>query len=152
MNAITFDTEANAVIDATESISPIPVVKLKWALKGEAQNTVLAIKTTDPTAQRDLRDFCTSTGNVYLGVDAHDSFELHYVKKSTKECQACSNTRTVVFGLLAVSALAYAVPSVVAGDPSGPMTFVFLAALVSLPPIAVNNARLLAKLFRGSKR
>lgn len=151
MNAITFDTEAHAIIDATDSISPIPVVKLKWALKSEAQNTVLAIKTTDPTAQRDLRDFCASTGNAYLGLDAHDAFELHYIKKTAGECQTCSTARTVLFGVVAAGALAYTAPMVVTGDPSGPVTFVFLAAFASLPPVVVNNARLVAKLFRQTK-
>lgn len=151
MNSIAFDTTAHSVIDAKDSLSPIPVIKLKGALKKEPENAVLAVMATDPGVERDIQDFCKSTGNMYLGSDQMDGHDLYYVKKQTPVCQACSKTRIVVGGLAAIGALIYSAPQVMVGDPSALVTFVFLAALASLPPLAVNNVRLLGELIANAK-
>jgi len=151
MNAISFNSESTTILNAVDCISPIPVIKLKWALKAEAHNAVVTIKTTDPNATRDLKDFCAATGNQYLGADEHDDFAMHYVKKVVRECAACSNARTVLMGFAAVGALAYSAPLVIAGDPAGLNTFVFLAALLSLPSLTVNHLLMIMGLFSSSK-
>lgn len=161
MHSITSDTQAHSIetrgvqahsiIDATGNLSPIPIVKLKEILKKAAENAVLGIKTTDPGVARDLHDFCASTGNVYLGAEQFEDHHVHYVKKRTIRCEACSKTRMVVGGVAALAALAYTAPSVASGDPSGPVTLVFLAALAALPPLVVNNVRLLGELIRNAR-
>lgn len=156
MNAILSDTSTSAVaprpIDAMHSFSPIPIIKLKGALKKEAANTTLALQTTDPDIERDLRDFCTATGNLYLGSERIDGHDVHYIKKQAFTCQTCSTARMVLGGLAAVAALAYSTPMVVAGDPSAPVTLLFIAAIVAVPPLLVNNTRLLGGLIRKSLR
>jgi TusA-related sulfurtransferase len=154
MNVILSDTTTSAVaprlVDAMYSFSPIPIIKLKTALKKEATNTTLALQTTDPEIGRDLRDFCTATGNLYLGVERIDGHDVHYIKKQSVTCQTCSTARMVMGGLAAVAALAYSAPMVVAGDPSAPVTLLFIAAIVAVPPLLVNNTRLLSGLIRKS--
>lgn len=152
MNAITFDTAAQATIDAKDSLSPIPIIKLKGALKKEAEHTVVAIETTDPHVERDLRDFCTASGHLYLGVIPVGGYDVHYVKKQIRVCETCNHTRIVLAGVAAAGALAYTTPQVATGDPSAPITFLFLMALAALPPLLVNNARLLGALIRKTTK
>lgn len=151
MNSITFDTQTDLHLDAKDSLSPIPVIKLKGALKAQPVNATVALSTTDPNVTRDIRDFCKTTGHLYLGTDHLDGFDLHYIKKQSVTCETCSRARVVLGGLAAATALIFTAPSVVSGDPSAPITFVFLAALASLPPLAVNNARLLGEVIRTAR-
>lgn len=148
MNVTTFETTNGTVIDAKDSLSPIPVIKLKTALKKEPEYAVLGIATTEADAELNLRDFCTSTGNLYLGKEVVDGNEVHYIKKQIMTCNTCSNVRVVVAGIAAVGVLAYTSPQVVIGDPSPLITLVFLAALLSMPPLLINNSRLVRALLR----
>ena len=156
MNSITFNTTANATIDATidakDSLSPVPILKLEGALKKQAEHAVLAVLTTDPEMERNMRDFCTTSGNQYLGMETADGHAIHYVKKQTAPCATCSKVRIVLGGLAAAGALAYTAPQVATGDPSGMITFVFLVALASLVPLTVNNSHLLGALVRKTIR
>lgn len=148
MNVTTFATTNDTIIDAKESLSPIPVIKLKAALKKEPEYAVVGIATTEADAELNLRDFCTTTGNLYVGKEMVDGHEVHYIKKQTMTCETCSNVRIVVAGVAAVGVLAYTSPLVVIGDPSPLITLVFLAALLSLPPLLINNSRLVRTLLR----
>lgn len=145
MNSITLDAVlgTSTLIDAKGSQCPIPIIKLKTALKKAADNTVFGVMTTDTFAEPNVRDYCKSSGNEYLGVENFDGYDTHYVKKRTVECQRCSNTRIVTLGVAVVGLLAYTAPQVLHSNPSGIVTVVFAAALASLPPVLINNLRLL---------
>jgi len=149
MNAVSF--EPTVTIDAKDSLSPIPIIKLKSAMKKQPNNAILAVETTDPHVETDLRDFCAATGHVYLCVNSMDGHTVHYIKKQTRECATCSQARIVLAGLGVIAALAFTAPQVVIGDPSAPITLVFLVALIALPPLLINNARLLGSLIHKRK-
>lgn len=148
MNVTTFETTNGTIIDAKDSLSPIPAIKLKSALKKEPEHTVVGIATTEADAELNIRDFCTTTGNLYLGKALVDGHEVHYIKKQIMTCETCSNTRIVIAGAATLGVLAYTSPQVVIGDPSPLITLVFLAALLSMPPLLINNSRLVRTLFR----
>ena len=150
MNSITLDAvlSTSTLIDAKGSQCPIPILKLKTALKKAADNTVFGVMTTDPFAEPNVRDFCKSSGNEYLGVENFDGYDIHYVKKRTVECQRCSNMRIVTLGVAVVGLLAYTAPQVLYSNPSGIVTVVFAAALASLPPVLINNLRLLKSIIK----
>jgi len=156
MNAITFDLRADNTVDARDSLSPIPVIKLKGALKTQPLDGVVALQTTSaelsPNLERDVRDYCTSTGHLHLGVDHLDGMDIHYVKKQAVVCSKCSKARVALAGLAAVAALVYTAPQVVVGDPSAPITALFLAALAALPPVMVNSVRILGELTRSNAK
>lgn len=151
MNSMTYQ-RAGTVVDAKDSLSPIPAIKLKVALKQQAVNAVIALHTTAPDIERDIRDFCTSTGHQYLKIEHREDCDVHYVQKNNVVCQTCSKARMVVGALVATGVLIYSAPAVINGDPSAPMTLLFLAALASLPPLFINNARILRDLIRKTAR
>lgn len=150
MNSINLDTIAanSTLIDAKGSECPIPIIKLKSSLKKAADHTVFGVITTDKFAEPNMRDFCKSTGNEFLGVEHFDEHDIYYVKKRTIECQKCSNTRVVLMAVAAAGTLAYTAPQVFYSNPSAWVTFAFLAALASLPPLSMNLLRLVKQAIK----
>ncbi|HEY9164495.1 MAG TPA: sulfurtransferase TusA family protein [Magnetovibrio sp.] len=151
MNSMTLD-RVGTIVDATDSLSPIPAIKLKVALKKTAVNAVVALHTTAPDVERDIRDFCTSTGHEYLSVDHLDGHDVHYVQKNNVTCNTCSKVRMVVGALAAVGVLTYTAPAVIGGDPSAPMTLLFLAGVIAVPSLLINNVRILRDLIRKTTK
>jgi len=150
MNSIPLDADlgTSTLIDAKGSECPIPILKLKTALKKAADNAVFGVMTTDAFAEPNVRDFCKSSGNTYLGVENFDGYDIYYVKKRTVECQRCSNMRTVSLGVAVLGVLAYTAPQVLHSNPSGIITVVFAVAVASLPPVLINNLRLLKGIIK----
>lgn len=150
MNSITLDTISNqsTLIDAKGSECPIPIIKLKAALKKAAEHSLFGVVTTDKFAEPNIRDFCKSSGHEYMGVEHFEDHDIHYVKKRVVECQRCSNIRTVTLGLAALGTLAYTAPQVINSTPSGLVTVIFALALASLPPVVINNLRLLKETIK----
>lgn len=153
MNSITLDAvlATSTLIDAKGSECPIPILKLKTALKKAADNAVFGVMTTDTFAEPNVRDFCKSSGNEYLGVENFDGYDIHYVKKRTVECQRCSNMRVVTLGAAVVGVLGYTAPQVLHSNPSGIVTVIFAVALASLPPVLINNLRLLKSVIKKAR-
>jgi len=150
MNAINLDTitDHGTLINTKGSECPIPILKLKAALKKAPEHSLFSVVTTDTFAERNMRDFCKSTGNEYLGFKHFDDHDVHYVKKRVIECQRCSNMRAITLGFAVVGTLAYTAPQVLNSNPSAIVTVLFAAALASLPPVLINNLRLLKKTTR----
>jgi len=144
MNSITLQSVAptSTLIDAKGCESPIPILKLKSALKKAAEHKVFGVMTTDNSAESSLRDFCAGTGNAFLGSETFDDHAIHYIKKHTVECQRCSKMRVVAMGLTAAGTLVYTAPQVLNSTPSGVVTVLFLAAVAALPPLAINMLRI----------
>lgn len=151
MNSMTFE-RAGTIVDAKDSLSPIPAIKLNVALKKTAVNAVVALHTTAPDIERDIRDFCTATGHQYLEVEHREDHDVHYVQKSALVCHACSKARMVVGALVATGVLIYTAPAVINGDPSAPMTLLFLGGVTAVPPLFINNARIVRDLIRKAAR
>jgi len=65
MNSITLDAVlgTSTLIDAKGSECPIPILKLKTALKKADNHTVFGVMTTDTFAQPTVRAFCKSIGH-----------------------------------------------------------------------------------------
>jgi len=141
-------TGTSTLIDAKRLEWPIPIIKLESAMKKTADGTVFAVMTTDALAEPNVRDFCTSSGHDYLGVERFDNHDIHYVKKHTLECQRCSKLRVVALGIAAVGALTYTAPQVIHSNPSGIVTVAFAVTMASLPPVLINNFRLIKQVFR----
>ncbi len=53
---------ADATLDATGLLCPLPVLKARRALKPLAPGAVLEVLATDPGAVRDFEHFCRTTG------------------------------------------------------------------------------------------
>lgn len=139
-------------VDATDSLSPIPAIKLKVALKKAAVNAVVALHTTAPDIERDIRDFCTATGHEYLGMDHAEDHDVHYVQKNNVECRTCSKARMGLGALVTAGVLMYTAPAVISGDPSAPITLLFLAAVIAVPSLLINNIRILRDLVRKTAK
>ena len=55
-------TTADATLDATGLLCPLPVLKARRALKPLAPRAVLEVLATDPGAVKDFEHFCATTG------------------------------------------------------------------------------------------
>jgi len=55
---------ADAELDATGLICPLPVLRAKKALKPLASGQTLRVIATDPAAAKDFPAFCEATGNI----------------------------------------------------------------------------------------
>ena len=53
---------ADATLDATGLLCPLPVLKARRALKPLAAGAVLEVLATDPGAAKDFEHFCDTTG------------------------------------------------------------------------------------------
>ncbi len=150
----TFDLDAvshiSTLIDAKGTSLPTPILKLKTALNRAYDKDVFGVMVSDKTAEPNIRDFCNGTGNVYVGVQNFDDYDVYYVQKRTIECQRCSNIRAVTMGIAVAGALTYTVPQVLTSNPSGLVTLVFIGALAALAPVSINLYRAFKKAIHKS--
>ena len=58
---------ADQTLDAKGLNCPLPILKVKKALKGMEAGQVLEILSTDPGSVADFAAFCNQTGNELLG-------------------------------------------------------------------------------------
>lgn len=147
MNTLSFDV-LSSTSTLIEAQGDEHIVQLQARLKKAQNHALFGVKTAHVQAELHLRDYCESTGNDYLGAETFEDYAIHYVKKRSVECQACSNTRVVVLGLAVVGALAYTVPQVLNSNPSHAVILLFVGAVAFLPPVLFNNFRLLKKIFK----
>ena len=56
------ELRADATLDATGLLCPLPVLKARRALKPLAPGAVLEVLATDPGAVKDFEHFCHTTG------------------------------------------------------------------------------------------
>ncbi|MCW8914963.1 MAG: sulfurtransferase TusA family protein [Magnetovibrio sp.] len=138
----TFDLDAissiSTKIDVTGTSHSTPILKLKTALNRASDKDVFGVQVSDKSMEPNIRDFCNGTGNVYIGVQKFDDYDVHYVQKRTIECQRCSNIRAVTMGIIVAGVLTYTAPQVLTSNPSGLVTLLFIGALAALPPVCFN--------------
>ena len=73
---------ADATLDATGLLCPLPVLKARRALKPLAPGAVLEVLATDPGAVRDFEHFCRTTGCELLeATEAPDGVLRFLLKK-----------------------------------------------------------------------
>jgi len=53
---------ADAILDATGLLCPLPVLKARRALKPLSPGAILEVLATDPGATKDFEHFCQTTG------------------------------------------------------------------------------------------
>jgi tRNA 2-thiouridine synthesizing protein A len=56
------DTTADATLDATGLLCPLPVLKARRALRDVPAGGILEVLATDPGAVKDFEHFCKTTG------------------------------------------------------------------------------------------
>jgi tRNA 2-thiouridine synthesizing protein A len=71
-------TDADATLDATGLLCPLPVLKARRALKPLASGAVLEVLATDPGAVKDFEHFCQTTGCELLESSAQPGGVLRF--------------------------------------------------------------------------
>ena len=74
--------EADAELDATGLICPLPVLRANRALKAMAQGARLRIRATDPASKSDFPAYCDTTGNVLEWAGEQDGEFVFVVRKA----------------------------------------------------------------------
>ena len=69
-------------LDCTGLYCPLPIVKMKKAIKGMAKGEVLRVLATDPGSMRDFRSWCDKTGNRLLEALESDGVFTFLVEKA----------------------------------------------------------------------
>ena len=72
---------ADATLDATGLLCPLPVLKARRALKPLAPGAVLEVLATDPGAAEDFRHFCQTTGCELLEASERAGGVLRFVMR-----------------------------------------------------------------------
>lgn len=68
-------------IDARDLLCPLPVLKLRKALKDVAEGEAVRLLATDPAAVVDVPHFCTEAGHGFEGVEQADGYAIYTVRK-----------------------------------------------------------------------
>jgi tRNA 2-thiouridine synthesizing protein A len=72
---------ADATLDATGLLCPLPVLKARRALKPLAPGGVLEVLATDPGAMKDFEHFCQTTGCELLEASEQPGGVLRFVMR-----------------------------------------------------------------------
>src|SRR5437660_3493298 len=72
---------ADAALDATGLLCPLPVLKARRALKPLAPGAVLEVLATDPGAVKDFEHFCATTGCELLDASEQPGGVLRFVMR-----------------------------------------------------------------------
>ncbi len=73
---------ADAELDTTGLLCPLPVLKARKRLAGLAEGAVLAVRSDDPAARVDFPHFCAEQGHALISVaDAPDGVILFEIRK-----------------------------------------------------------------------
>ncbi|WP_317931613.1 sulfurtransferase TusA family protein [Halioxenophilus sp. WMMB6] len=68
-------------VDASDCLCPMPLLKLKMALKSLAAEAVVELLASDPTSQQDIPAYCRISGNPLLGFSQRDGLYIYRVQK-----------------------------------------------------------------------
>lgn len=68
-------------LDCKGLYCPMPIVKMKKALKGMAEGEAVRILATDSGSKRDFEAFCNKTGNNLLEASEEDGVFTYVVEK-----------------------------------------------------------------------
>jgi tRNA 2-thiouridine synthesizing protein A len=69
-------------LDCKGLYCPLPIVKMKKAIKGMAEGEVLRVLATDPGSMRDFKSWCNKTGNRLLEASEENRVFTFVVEKT----------------------------------------------------------------------
>lgn len=73
---------ADADLDATGLLCPLPVLKARKKLKSMQAGEVLCVRATDPAAVVDIPHFCAEAGYGYLGAEDGPEATAYFIRKA----------------------------------------------------------------------
>jgi len=73
--------QVKETLDCRGLYCPMPIVKMKKALKGMAEGEAVKILATDPGSKRDFEAFCNKTGDKLLESSEEDGVFTYVVEK-----------------------------------------------------------------------
>lgn len=73
--------QINETLDCRGLFCPMPIVKMKKALKGMAGGEIIKILATDPGSKRDFESFSKKTGNKLLKSSENDGVFTYIIEK-----------------------------------------------------------------------
>lgn len=76
------NSEASITIDASGQPCPLPLLKLKQALRTLAQGEKILLIASDPHSQQDIARFCTIAGQPMHRSEHIDTFFYFLIEKS----------------------------------------------------------------------
>lgn len=76
-------TEFNIAVDATGLHCPLPLLRLKKALKDMLSGEVVRMITTDPAARLDIGVYSEQTGHTIIEYKREDDRQIFYVQKNS---------------------------------------------------------------------
>ncbi len=71
----------DVTIDTRGLSCPLPVLKVRKAMRSIASGTAVQVLATDPLADQDIRAYCEASGCAFLSVDRLDGDVLRIVIK-----------------------------------------------------------------------
>ena len=74
--------QAKETLDCRGDYCPMPIVKMKKALKGMAAGEIVKVLATDKGSRRDFESFCRKTGNNLLESSEDDGVFTYVVEKA----------------------------------------------------------------------
>jgi len=69
-------------LDCKGLYCPLPIVKMKKAIKGMAEGEVLRVLATDTGSMRDFKSWCKKTGNRLLEASEEDGVFTYVIEKA----------------------------------------------------------------------
>ncbi len=72
------DAPADATLDATGLLCPLPVLKARRALRDVPPGGILEVLATDPGAVKDFEHFCRTTGCELVAADEQSGGVLRF--------------------------------------------------------------------------
>jgi TusA-related sulfurtransferase len=75
--------DADLTVNASGTWCPVPIIEISKAMRRLAAGGVVLLLATDPAVERDLRHWCTSTGNELLSFESKSGVFRAYVRKPT---------------------------------------------------------------------
>ena len=81
MTKITDSPHFDMVLDTTGLRCPLPVLKLRKALKEIDSGKIIKCVATDEASLKDVADFCYAANHILINQIQEDKSITHYVKK-----------------------------------------------------------------------
>jgi tRNA 2-thiouridine synthesizing protein A len=75
------DNPQDSVLDVTELLCPLPVLKARKRLEAMASGSVLQVVATDPMAAIDMPHFCLEQGHTLLSHETQDRHQIFRIKR-----------------------------------------------------------------------
>jgi len=82
VNKVSEGYTVKETLDCKGLYCPLPIVKMKKAIKGMANGEVLKVLATDPGSKRDFESWCNKTGNRLLETTEEDGVFTYVVEKA----------------------------------------------------------------------